>query len=213
MSSSSSLVVITKHRGADPTKKQRLVQLMSEQELRSLASRAPQGAPAPYNEGLLRAKPEHTQLALAELGRRWQRWDLFKCTLPSLPGLDRPMMRMTAEYLAAASQGALDPVGVLAIIRYVDTTRGKRGIWLGDVKRPLEAHLHALGLTEVASNVPLGHLFGLEPRALAADEDGDEVSPGLDDMASYWESHSDRRLAEAREWVGRFATGACLTAS
>ena len=186
---------------------------MGEPELRSLASKAP----APYNEGLLRPEPgPDTQLALAELGRRWQRWDLFKCTLPSLPdipGLDRPMMRMTAEYLAAASQGALDPVGVLAIIRYVDTTRGKRGIWLGDVTRPLEAHLHALGLAEVASNVPLGHLFGLEPRSLATDEDDDEVSPGLDDMASYWESHSDRRLAEAREWVGRFAAGACLTAS
>ena len=179
---------------------------MSEPELKGLA-----GRPLATDDPTRRAKPEHTQLALAELGRRWQRWDLFKCTLPSLPdipGLDRPMMRMTAEYLAAASQGALDPVGVLAIIRYVDTTRGKRGIWPADVTRPLEAHLRALGLAEVASNVPLGHLFGLEPRALAADEDDDEVSPGLDDMASYWESHSDHRLAEAREWVGRFAAGA-----
>ena len=208
MSSSSSLVIITKRRGADQTKKQRLVQLMGEPELKGLA-----GRPLATDDPTRRAKPEHAQLALAELGRRWQRWDLFKCTLPSLPGLDRPMMRMTAEYLAAASQGALDPVGVLAIIRYVDTTRGKRGIWLADVKRPLEAHLRALGLAEVASNVPLGRLFGLEPRALAADEDGDEVSPGLDDMASYWESHSDRRLTEAREWVDRLAAGACLTAS
>ena len=165
---------------------------MSEPELKALAGDDP----------TRRARPEHAQLALAELGRRWQRWDLFKCTLPNLPGLDRPMTWMTAEHLAAASQGALDPVGVLAIIRYVDTTRGKRGIWPGDVKRPLEEVLRALGLAEVASNVPLGHLFGLEPRALAADEDDDEVSPGLDDMASYWESHSDRRLAEAREWVG-----------
>ena len=186
---------------------------MSEPELKGLAGR-PLATDDPTRRAM--ARPEHAQLALAELGRRWQRWDLFKCTLPSLPdipGLDRPMMRMTAEYLAAASQGALDPVGVLAIIRYVDTTRGKRGIWMADVTRPLEAHLRALGLAEVASNVPLGHLFGLEPRALVADEDDDEVSPGLDDMASYWESHSDRRLAEAREWVGRFAAGACLTAA
>ena len=186
---------------------------MSEPELKGLAGR-PLATDDPTRRA--RARPEHAQLALAELGRRWQRWDLFKCTLPSLPdipGLDRPMTWMTAEYLAAASQGALDPVGVLAIIRYVDTTRGKRGIWMADVTRPLEAHLRALGLAEVASNVPLGHLFGLEPRALAADEDDDEVSPGLDDMASYWESHSDHRLAEAREWVGRFAAGACLTAS
>ena len=190
---------------------------MGEKELRSLAGKALQGPID--NEDLLDPEPgTDSQLALAELGRRWQKWYIFKCMLPELTGLGTParsVLRMTAEDVAAASQGGVDSVGVLAMVRYADMTRGTRRIWRGTIKRPLEAHLQVSGLAHVASTTPLGVLFGLEPRDLAADEEKDEVAPEIADMVHNWpcDPHRDHRLAEAREWVGRHHQGLSFSAT
>ena len=178
---------------------------MGEKELRSLAGKALQGPID--NVDLLDPEPgTDSQLALAELGRRWQKWYIFQGMLPELPGLGttaRSVLCMTAEDVAAAYQGGVDAIGVLAIARYADMTHGTRRIWRGNIKRPLEAHLQVSGLAHVASTTPLGVLFGLEPRDLAADEDNYEVAPEIADMVHNWpcDPHRDRRLAEAREWV------------
>lgn len=206
------LSVICKRRGGGPNgklaKRKLEILAMGELELRSLASKALDGPPD--NEDLLNPEPgTDMQLSLAELGRRWQRWYLFKMLMrrpaPTLRTTADDAARSQREVGGADATGA-DATGVLAAIHYVDHYVGRmaRRQWRGHIQRPLAAHLQAHGLAHTASQVPLARLFGLEPRD-AEQEETYEVQPEVDDMV--WlnldETPREREwhLARAREWV------------
>jgi hypothetical protein len=181
---------------------------MGELELRSLASKALDGQPD--NEDLLNPEPgTDMQLSLAELGRRWQRWYLFKMLMrrpaPTLRTTADDAARSQREVGGADATGA-DATGVLAAIHYIDHYVGRkaRRQWRGHIKHPLTAHLQTHGLAHTASQVPLARFFGLEPRD-AEQEETYEVQPEVEDMV--WldldETPREREwhLARAREWV------------
>jgi hypothetical protein len=181
---------------------------MRELELRGLARHALDGPPD--NEDLLNPTPgTDMQLALAELGRRWQRWYLFKMLMQR----PAPTLRMTADEVArsqlevaGADATGADATGVLSAIHYVEhyVGRGARRQWWGNIQRPLDAHLQAHGLAYTASQVPLARFFGLEHRD-PEQEEAYEVQPEVADMV--WRdleetpSERERHLARAREWV------------